>query len=436
MTFRLKNIGYLLFSLVILSGCEPEIKPRTSGKPFDSGDAKVTRFVAVGGNYLSGFTDNELFQSGQQASVAKILGTQLKRVGAVNFLQPLMVDELGFGNRVKIAKVIDCKGNEDISKVPYGGSPDARNKSKIGSSGPFFNLSVPGARVVDLNANSFASTNDYFSRFASRNTASIMDDAMLVDPTFFMLWTGDRDVLGYAQQGAVQGLNQANITGASSFRNALQTTVTKLKARGAKGVIANIPSIESLPYFTTIPYNSIELTQEEADQLNIIYLTYSNIRFKAGKNPFVIREAFTTRFITEDEYVCLSLDVDSVKCGGYGSITPLGDADVLTKTEIQEINTATSQFNSIIGEVASGSGLALFDANSLFKTIRLRGINFDGITYTNEYVTGGFISVDGIHPTQRGNAIIANEIIKLMNDFFDAKIPLCDITIYPTVALP
>jgi len=40
---------------------------------------------------------------------------------------------------------------------------------------------------------------------------------------------------------------------------------------------------------------------------------------------------------------------------------------------------------------------------------------FDGFTMTNQYVFGNMFSLDGIHPTARGNAFMANEMLKAID---------------------
>jgi hypothetical protein len=46
---------------------------------------------------------------------------------------------------------------------------------------------------------------------------------------------------------------------------------------------------------------------------------------------------------------------------------------------------------------------------------------------------GSGFSLDGVHPTQRGYAVIANLIIDVINDGFGATIPKVDPSSYPTV---
>ncbi len=47
------------------------------------------------------------------------------------------------------------------------------------------------------------------------------------------------------------------------------------------------------------------------------------------------------------------------------------------------------------------------------------------------FVTGGLFSLDGVHPTSQGQAIIANEFIKITNAKFNANLPLIDVSTIP-----
>lgn len=421
---------------MILSSCEPEIQQKNPGNPFSSGTAKVDRFISIGGSFAAGVTDNEQFQSSQKGSVSAILAGQLAKVGSRNFKQALMYDELGLGNRLKLELVTNCRTEQELLQVPFGGTPDGRNSDPIGNLGPFNDLSVPGARIVDLDDQRYASDNPYFARMQSVSGVSILDDVNLINPSFFFLWGGEHDAYDYARNGAATSFTVNGLTSIATFRNQLETAVQRLVATGAKGVIANIPSISDLPFFRTVRHDLVVLSQSEADQLNLFYTTNPNVRFKAGRNPVVIQDGAFLRFIEENEYLFITLNKDSVRCSNYGTVNPLPDQEVLTSGEIGQIEFSIQQYNLAIRNIADKYGLALFDANLYFKNLREKGVSFDGIRYDTRYIEGGFISLDGIYPTQRGNAILVNELINRINGKFSARVPLCDISKYPTVAIP
>jgi hypothetical protein len=124
------------------------------------------------------------------------------------------------------------------------------------------NLGVPGAKSFHLVANgygnpagiSFKTANPYFVRFASSPTATVVGDALAQNPTFFSLWIGNNDVLGYATSGGDGTLDQIT---PNQILQYYSTLVTTMVSKGAKGVVANIPDVTSIPFFTTVPYNPL-----------------------------------------------------------------------------------------------------------------------------------------------------------------------------------
>jgi hypothetical protein len=104
-----------------------------------------------------------------------------------------------------------------------------------------------------------------------------------------------------------------------------------------------------------------------------------------------------------------------------GITYPLEDKWVLLPTEQGEIKTATDAYNATIENVAaSNSDIALVDLNSILDGdgILETGNNF---TLTTSLVTGGAVSLDGIHLTARGYAYMANEFLKAIDAEFGSN---------------
>ena len=73
--------------------------------------------------------------------------------------------------------------------------------------------------------------------------------------------------------------------------------------------------------------------------------------------------------------------------------------------------------------------------NAYFKNIT-SGIQWNGEVYNAQFVTGGFYSLDGYHPNQKGYALIANEFIRAINAKYKSTIPQincfeCDGILFP-----
>lgn len=120
-----------------------------------------------------------------------------------------------------------------------------------------------------------------------------------------------------------------------------------------------------------------------------------------------------------------------------GITKPLEDKWVLTPQEQAEIKTATDAYNTTITSIADAKGLALVDLNAILETASTTGIEFDGYVMNTSLVTGGLISLDGIHLTARGYALMANEILKAIDakygsNFSEATNGLAKAADYPT----
>ena len=110
---------------------------------------------------------------------------------------------------------------------------------------------------------------------------------------------------------------------------------------------------------------------------------------------------------------------------------------MLLPSEANEINSAIDSYNATIKSIADSKGLAFVDANAKMKELsKSSGIQFDGVRYTAKFVTGGTFSLDGVHLTGRGYAVIANEFIKAINNKYGSTLPMVNPNGYSGVKFP
>ena len=83
-------------------------------------------------------------------------------------------------------------------------------------------------------------------------------------------------------------------------------------------------------------------------------------------------------------------------------------------------------YNAVIAHEAAAKGATLVDIYSLINYLAAHGARVGGRTLTTDFM-GGLFSLDGVHPTNTGYAIIANEFIKTMNRSLRAHIPYVDV---------
>lgn len=342
--------------------------------------------------------------------------------------------------------------------------------------------------------------NPYFVRFSSSSTSTVVGDAVAKNPTFYSIWIGNNDVLSYATSGGLGVNQTGNTNPATYGSNdisdpnvvagSIKAALDALKAGGAtKGVIANIPYVTSIPYFTTVPYNPLTSSALGANLATLNASLYGPLKqaltaFGAGDrinllsetsaNPVLIKDTSLTdlsaqltaaltpslglptatafgqifgqaRQTTPDDYILLtSRAVIGTTASGvpapvnvYGISYPLQNQHVLTKAEAANVKTAVDAYNAAIKTLADTYGLAFVDANKKMVELNSQsGISFDGVKYTARFVTGGTFSLDGVHLTGRGYAIVANEFIKAINTKYKSTLPQVDPNKYSGVKFP
>lgn len=433
--------------VLVLSACAP--KPDLP-QP-DPGEADFSTFITVGGNYLSGYQDGALWKKGQENSIGALMHRQLQLVGAGSYNQPLMPDNAGLGLNAKPWEGVfvhashlgfrtDCEGVSALKPLKDTFGITTAGIYLDGVSGNSFqNLAVPFARIQDHFSSSFSqpwtsgNPNPYYHRFASNvGSSKLKDDAVAQNATFFTAWFGMEEIFEHARSGATAW----TIPDDGVFWTYLDLYLSSLCSNGAKGAIANIPDPSNIPFYSTIPWNGLDLTQQKADSLN--QLTGYIFNFVAGKNGFVIEDPLSPgnyRKMLEGELLLLTLPLDSVKCNFMGVFTPVPDRYVLDREELISIRASLASYNSVIRERGTTYNLAVIDMHRYFQNLQ-SGILWDGVEMDTEFVSGGFFSLDGYHPHQKGAVMLANEFIRGICNKYEAVIPPvhcpdCDGVIFP-----
>jgi hypothetical protein len=167
------------------------------------------------------------------------------------------------------------------------------------------------------------------------------------------------------------------------------------------------------------------------------------ISFAVGQNPVVIIDESLTdlgalnpafsalqqlRQTTEEDLLVLpgssfigTLADPSNPSSVNGVGVPLADQWVVTVSELASITAATTAYNTTITDVASSNdNVALVDLNAILREAS-GGIVFDNYTITTSLVTGGLVSLDGVHLTGRGYALMANRMLGAIDDKFGSN---------------
>ncbi|MFC6266945.1 SGNH/GDSL hydrolase family protein [Frigoriflavimonas asaccharolytica] len=471
----MKNIFLTSFAaacLLATFSCKTEFETDLADIQVTKGNADFSKFVSVGNSLTSGYRDGTLYSDGQKESFPSMMAAQFALAGGGTFTQPMMPNNTGgFTNIPGFSGKLELKVIGGALS-PVASAPAAALDIIGGAGKSFNNMGVPGAKSFHLLAPGYGNpanlalgtANPYFVRFASSPNASVVTDVVAQNPTFFSLWIGNNDVLGYATTG---GDGTDALTPTATFSSVYNTIVNGLTANGAKGVLANIPNVTSIPFFTRVPAMPFStLTAAQITQLNAAYAPYNGglaqakaanlitdaeyqsrlIKFTAGiANGAVINDKDLTnlgalmlpsyRQTTSKDLILLT--TSPLLTAGGGTSTALADNRVLTEKEIVKVLASTTAFNNIIATTAAAKGLAYVDANSKLKEMATNsGINYNGTSFTATFVTGGAFSLDGVHLTGRGYALIANEFLKSINKQYGSTIPMVNVNIYSGVKFP
>jgi len=514
---------YLAIIAAGFASCEPEFENAVDAN-YTAGDADFTSYVAIGNSLTAGYMDGTVSRGSQVNSYPNLLAQQFALVGGGAFTQPSYADDVNNlgglmlgGMPIGTTRLVIDASQSRPENIAGTSTIEVSNLQATA----YNNMGVPGAKSFHLLASGYGNVagvalgqaNPYFVRHATSPTATVLGDAMTKNPTFFTNWIGANDVLAYATNGGAQSdgvtpaadhnstgnLNPAtyggnDITNSNVFASVYSSIVNTLTSGGAKGVVATVPSVTSIPYFTTVPYNPLSptalggatninaLNAQLYGPLDGIFTAYGepnrvNPLSATSANPILIYDADApdrsaqitgaltptlgaptaaafgavfgkARQATAADLVVLpassvigtpNASAPSTLININGVSYPMANKWVLTANEKAKVASATAAFNSTIVSIASANNLAVADMNAIMNQL-VSGLQIEtGQIYTANYFSGVatenkvLFSLDGVHPNARGYAVIANEIIKVINEHYNANLPLHYVNNFPGI---
>jgi hypothetical protein len=273
---------------------------------------------------------------------------------------------------------------------------------------PYNNLGIPAATLHDLIVTLTSSSNPSFD-LVLRGQGSALIQAAGLEPSFVMLWAGTWDVL----QAVVRDLPP---TSASAFESDYRTIVQTLvnSPVEAQLVAANVVDVLELPFVTTVPPVVVDSTGNP-------------VLIGGQPVPLIGPDGMLspTDKVTLTAIPLLEQGVGIPLPHGLG--VPLPGIVVLGTEEQDAIRQAVDGYNAVIKEVAADYRFPVVDANG-WLAAAVEGITVGGIDFNTDFITGGLISLDGIHPTDLGQALLANRFIEAINAWYGSSIPIINLT--------
>lgn len=370
--------------------------------------ANLTRLVVVGDSLSAGFQSGSLLDSQQVHGYANLVAQQAE----TNLPLPL----ISFPGAPPVLELISPGPPPNIVRLPP--PPGTRENPQVQA----FDLAVPGANLHDALFTRPPDPNNGLTTLIlgfpgliafPPISRSQVEWAEALSPTTIVLWIGNNDALG-----AVLAANPELLTPVTQFQSDYAAVIGRLAATGATLVVANIPDVTVVPFLTS--------AEKVAEELGLPLSVIGSI-LGIGPGDFVTPSAFPL--------------IQAILMGQ--SAGPLPSSVILTAAQIAQIEGAVNSYNAIIAAEAQSHGAAFVDIHGILNRIHAQGVVENGQRLTTDFL-GGLFSLDGVHPTNTGYAIVADEFIEALDQTFAAGIPPllvepvadADPLVFPSVGRP
>ncbi len=234
--------------------------------------------------------------------------------------------------------------------------------------------------------------------------------ALWLHPKLTTVWLGGNDMLKY-----IFSHGRSPVTDTpTQFAADLTTIVSTLEKSGSKVVVGNLPDLLGNPATSEPPLPQFFPQTKLSPDLQALGVPAT----AAGQIAAYVSATYTKGsggFLTESGFFGLIAQIKAnpnalpnLDPSGPGS----GDGPLyLDQTFAAQAIALNAGYNQGIAAVVSGTGAALADVQTEFRTIAAAGLPLGpGVTLTLQF-GGGLLSYDGVHPSNTGYAILANIFI-------------------------
>ena len=369
----------------------------------------LSRLVVVGDSLSAGVENFSLLDTQQTHGYASLIAQQ----AGVSLTLPLVPDP-GAPN------VLQLRSLEPVPDV----EPAPGTLPSLPRDNPFdvpTNVSVPGVtlnQALTLRPNpantegvaGWATIVLGFPNLFYGQTPTEIELAKQLHPTTVIEALGNNDALVPALTGAINMLTPLN-----SFAQDYKTVLDNLAAPGRTLIVATIPDVTKVPYFIS--------PQAIAEQYHLpLGIVVSMLGIRPNDYVRITAEPDIYKILTGTEPGPLPASCPSP----LAALSPNPIPCVLTAADANTIRNTITAYNLVIGVQAALHGALIVDLHGLVDQIYTNGFNADNQHLTANFL-GGLFSLDGIHPTNTGYAVIANRFIDTMNAWLGAHIPDVDV---------
>src|SRR5579863_3262617 len=356
--------------------------------------------VVIGDSLSAGFQNDSLLDSQQPNGWASLLANQ----AGFKLVLPLIAPP----GAPAVLQLVSL-GPPPVTKQESGTSPGRDNPAAQP-----YDIAVPGHNLVDvinrtpvlIPTSDEDVITDAVLALPLGDNRSQMNEAIHLKPTALFVWAGNNDALAADIAGT-----PAVMTPVSTFTTLYQQLLSTLHTQTkATLIVANIPDVTSVPYLTP----AAEIIAEVSGASGLPAATVSAL---LGIQP---GDLVNTTGLAEVQAAVAALQQGQ-------ALTPLTDAGFLNAAEIAQVQSTVDQYNAVIAQQVTAAGGILVDMHAFFQAATEGPITINGYPATTAFL-GGLFSLDGIHPTNTGYALIANQYIAAINAAMKTSITPVDVS--------
>jgi lysophospholipase L1-like esterase len=347
--------------------------------------ADFSRFVVTGDSLGAGYQNSQLIESGQVHGYANIIATQ----AGVSLNLPLLplpgYPQISIEQNHAVVTGLTPVARLDTQQTLDVAVPGFSVAALVGfqpscNPDPTNPIEVMAAEILNPNCSTDPGPTE-------------LQEAASLTPTTAILWIGSNDALFSLLFGS-------DPTDPATFSYLYTLAATTMARASEHLVIANIPDVTLTAYLTSV-----------TQLADILGWSVPRVESVFGLDPgdMVTPYAFPVIQAMGSSLTVLP------ESGPQGPI-------VIRSDRLSQIRAAVVAYNATIAQAAAANGATLVDIYSLVNDLAAHGAVVGGQKLTTGFM-GGFFSLDGVHPTNTGYAIIANEFIKTMNRSLRAGIP-------------
>ena len=392
---------------------DKDILPAASTKKLDLSSITISsqgnfRLLSVGGSLSAGFRDGGLYREGQLTAFPNLIARQMN----VTFNQPLFDVTEGNGSGYKT-----LVGTEPIASfklvtnnLGYLDNTKADKFKKFNGSNNDQYTFPEITKRLDLTDFTQKYVDRIVSTSATGNYKTPLEWVGNETADFVIFELGMDDMVRSVLVGGGGGLN--SVFGGGAYFSTEFGLMKKMADNKTRGVILNVPDVLDFPYFS-------QFTEQKIRKTGITF----KVQTSSGSEHY-------RNFDFAIDRIVPTAKTEKIFTGLLRDVTDLSDRDVLSAYDGDNEVFAIANTSYNVNEIkprAKELNWAVVDIYGVYKKI-LAGTytTDDGVKVNPDWKIGNFFSADGIYPTAFGQAVIANEVIKTINQHYKLTIPLVD----------